>query len=257
MIPAPKTIYSEIMDEMFSCVIKTKSEFKIQSWKRKIEKVKAIDIFQYKILTVAMAGYENKNEEGIRVANTIFSLTRDLGKQAEAHRIIGNLFFQQGKFNEAFVAYWNAYDLTLDPEYYKAALSVATSFDLYDSRLRNMKSFDSEAKNLIDHELTLLESEISKISDLGFNINIYRDVLSAAYQVFFTHCAGRIVRKPNVTDANISCIFYNTDLDLETIGVLNDDMTNILVDMLDRYDYEELLKYPVLFTSEKYGVTAN
>lgn len=257
MIPAPKTIYSEIMDEMFSCVIKTKNEFKIQSWKRKIEKVKAVDIFQYKILTAAMAGYENKNEEGIKIANTIFALTNDIGRQAGIHRTVGNLFFHQGKFDEAFNSYWSAYELTLDPEYYIAALSVATSFDLYDSRLRNMKSFDSEAKNKIAQEIALLEREINKISELGLNINIYRDVLSAAYRVFFEHCIGRIIRKPNISDSSISCIFFNTDLSLEIVGVLNDDMTNALVDMLDKYDYEELLKYPVLFTSENYSNAVN
>ncbi|OTG82312.1 hypothetical protein B9T27_08740 [Acinetobacter sp. ANC 4648] len=61
IIPALQTISSEIINEMFSSVVNTTSEFRIHAWKLKIDKLKNVDLFEYKILTAILSAYVNNN----------------------------------------------------------------------------------------------------------------------------------------------------------------------------------------------------
>jgi len=253
MNPAPKTVYSDLLSEIFSGILKTKSEFKIQSWRRKAESLKAVDIFQYKLMLVILDTYINENDRARSAAEAALLLTQNESCKAMAYRVIGNCYMHQGLYKEALDSYWVAYKLTLDSTYFFAFFGTAASYDFYDERMNEMKSLNEDDKKYIKTELEGLNKEINKLENSNLNLEIYRDILSAAYTVFFSNCVGKIVRYPDVSDSNVSTILFNPELDLDTVGLLNDEMSNALVDLLEKYEYEELLKYPIIFTSDDYS----
>lgn len=254
MIPAPQTIYSDIVDEMFTNIVKTTSEFKIHSWKRKAENLKAVDIFQYKLLISILMAYENRNSDALKEARSIFPLATTPIKKAMLLKTIGNIHFHIiGGYLEAWNSYWEAYELTRDESYFECCLLVSTNFNLYDSRLEDMKSLNPETKDRVQSELEGLKVEIHKINSSNLNIEIYREILNYAYTIFFTYCNRQVTRFPNISDSNISTILFNTELNSDTVELLNDKMNDALVALLEKYDYEELLKYPILFTAEEYA----
>lgn len=257
MTPAPKTAYSEIVDEMFSNTWKTKQEFKIHSWKLRAEKLKNVSVFEYKLLTSILAAYENKNEEGIRIAKAALQLTEDSSMQASAYRCIGNMLFHLGRYESALDTYWNAYCISKNVFYFDICLSLAGNFILYDKRLEDMKSFDQDKRIKFQDKLSSIASELDMMTSSNIDLELYRTVLQTAYSIFFSHCSGMITRFSDTSDSNVTTILFNENLTLSAVEVLNDDMNKALVDLLDKYDYEELLKYPIIFTSESYSKVEN
>lgn len=253
MNPNPASIYSDLVDEIFSSNVKTKNEFKIRTWRRKAEKLKSVDVFQYKLMLSILDTYENKNAEAVKQAEAAILLTTDIGKKAMAHRVIGNCFTHMGNYKMAQDAFWCAYELTRNPEYFKSFFSTGTCYDFLDQRMFDMKSLSTDDKIKLNKTLEGLTLEIKKIEENNLNINVYRDVLSEAYKIYFANCSGRLTRYPTVTDSSLSSILFNPRLDLETIGLLNDEMNDALVSLLEKYDFDEILKYPVVFTSEDYS----
>ncbi|MCO8066096.1 hypothetical protein NI459_00290 [Acinetobacter schindleri] len=256
MNPALQTVYSDLIDEIFSNTVKTKNEFKIQSWRRKAEALRSVDIFQYKLMSAIIDTYENKNEKARQVTQSALLLTQDNSYKAMAYRVIGNSYAHEGNCKGAMDSYWNAYNLTMSPKYFYSFFNTGTTYDLYDGRMENMKSLSLSDQENIKKELTELKQEIEDILHSNINLEVYRDVLSAAYKVFFSHCAGSIIRFPSVSDSNVSTILFNPDLDLAIIEVLNDEMSSALVNLLDKYEYEELLNFPIIFSSEDYSKNA-
>ncbi|RZG63920.1 hypothetical protein EXE25_18235 [Acinetobacter bouvetii] len=254
MNPAVKTVYSDLVSEIFSSTVKTKSEFKIQSWRRKAESLKAVDVFQYKLMLAILDAYISENDRARSVAESALLLTQSESYKGMAYRVIGNCYAHQGLYREALDSYWAAYKVTLDSTYFFAFFGTAVSYDFYDERMNEMKSLNESDQKYIKTELSSLNKEISKLENSNLNLEIYRDILSSAYAVFFSSCAGKIIRYPDVSDSNVSTILFNPELDLATIGLLNDEMSNALVDLLEKYEYEELLKYPIIFTSDDYSI---
>lgn len=253
MNPAPKTVYSDLLSEIFSSVVKTKSEFKIQSWIRKAERLKSVDLFQHKLMLAILDTYRNENEKARSTAQAALLLTQSNLHKAMAYRVIGNCYSHQGLYKEALDAFWMAYKLTLDSTYFFAFFGTAASYDFYDERINDMKSLNEDDKKYVKTEIEDLKNEINKLENSNLSLDTYRDILSAAYTVFFSNCVGKITRYPDVSDSNVSTILFNPELDLKTVGLLNDEMNNALVDLLEKYDYEELLKYPIIFTSDNYS----
>ena len=63
---------------------------------------------------------------------------------------------------------------------------------------------------------------------------------------------SHVHRFVEVQDQQVSTILFNTDLDLDTVMLLNDGLNEELVNLLDSYEYEDLLKYPIIFTAENF-----
>ncbi|RSQ25093.1 hypothetical protein EA709_15020 [Acinetobacter baumannii] len=254
MNPSPKTVFSEIFDEMFANIVKTTNEFKIHSWKRRAEKIKEVDIFEYKLLISILLSYENKFSEALKMAESLLPITTSPIQRAMVLRTMGNInFIQLGGYLKSKDLYWEAYELTHDESYFQSCLLVATNFDLYDSRLEDMSTLNSSTKQEVQKKLNGLQEEINDINQHNLNIDIYREIMNHAYVIFFSHCSRQINRFPLISDSNISTILFNDELDISTVEFLNDKMNEALVNLLDKYDYEELLKYPVLFTAEDYS----
>lgn len=256
MNPALQTVYSDLINEIFSNIVKTKNEFKIRGWRRKAETLKSIDIFQYKLMLAIIDTYENKNEQARKAVHSALLLTQDNSYKAMAYRVIGNSYAHEGNCQKAMDSYWTAYTLTLSPKYFYSFFNTGSTYDLYDERMENMKSLSLDDQENIKKELAILKQEIEDIVNSNVNLEAYRDVLAAAYKVFFSYCAGGITRFPSVSDSNVSTILFNSDLDLSTIEVLNDEMSSALVNLLDKYEYEELLNFPIIFSSENYSKNA-
>lgn len=251
--PALQTVYSEIIDEMFSEVEKTTSEFKIHSWKRRAEKLKAVDTFQYKVLMAIISAYENDNSSGIRAINSALALTSNSSKKAMAYRCIGNMKFHMGRPQESLDAYWLAYQLTHEPSYFESFLSVVTNFVLYDPRIEDMKSLDQEKKAIFQERLANFLKETEDLQSSRLDVEMYRSILIEAFKIYFSYCSGEVHRLTINTDSHLSTILFNSELSLEVIGKLNDEMSEALVNLLDHYDYEEILKFPIIFTSEDHA----
>ena len=222
MNPAPKTVYLDLLSEIFSAVVKTKSEFKIRSWERKAESLKSVDLFQYKLMLAILETYRNENKKARSTTQAALLLTQSNVHKAMAYRVIGNSYTHQGNYRKAMDSYWTAYTLTLNPDYFYAFFNTGTSYDLYDERMNNMKSLNLNDQKIIKKELEDLKEEIQNLKNSNLNLDIYRDILSAAYAVFFSNCSGKITRFPSVSDSNISTIFFKPELDLDTIGLLID-----------------------------------
>ncbi|WP_111895937.1 hypothetical protein [Acinetobacter sp. MB5] len=252
MNPIPKSVYSDLLNEIFSSLVKTKSEIKIQAWRRKAESLGSVDLFQHKLMLSILDAYINKNEQAIKKAETALLLTQNNFYRGMAYRVIGNCYAHLGKYQQAMDAYWYAYETTKDPEYFYTFFQAATCYDFYDKRMLEMKSLKKDDqvrfKELLDH----LNSEIKKLETHNLNLDLYRDILSEAYKVFFANCSGKVTRFASVADSNVSSILFNPELNLETVGLLNDQMNDSLVNLLDKYEFDEILKYPIIFTSENY-----
>lgn len=253
MNPAPKTVYSDLLSEIFSVTVKTRSELKIQSWIRKAESLKSVDPFQYKLMLGIIETYKNENEKARSTAEAAILLTQSNAYKAMAYRVIGNSYTHQGDYRKAMDSYWSAYILTLNSDYFYTFFKTGTNYDLYDERMNQMQSLSLSDQNTISKELEGLKDDIQQLNNLNLNPDIYRDILSAAYSVFFSNCCGKITRFPSISDSNISTILYQPNLDLKTVGLLNDEMNDSLVNLLEKYEYDELLKYPIFFSSEDYS----
>ena len=252
MNPAPKTVYSDLLDEMFSGTVKTENTFKIQSWKRKAETLKSVSIFQYKLMTAILETYTNNNKGAASIAESALLLTQDKQLKAMAYRVIGNCHTHNGNPILALDAYWEAYNLTLDSTYFYDAFTVGTSYVLYDERMNDMKSLNQKDKDYIQDELQKLSDEIYTANSNNLNLSLYRDILSSAYKIYFSNCVGRVTRYPNISNNQIGTILFNPSWDFETVNLLNNQLNDALVVLLNKYDYEELLKYPIIFTSENF-----
>lgn len=252
MTPVLKTIDSDIKTEMFANVLKVTNGVKIHSWKIKAEKLKANERIKYEILKAILESYENKNDQAIATSNKTLLLTSNISIQASIYRNIGNMYTHVGDFLSAIDSYLQAYKLTLAPSYYDAALSIAKLYFVKDERLNDMKSFDHNKKIEIQESLLNLDRDLKEINLAGLNLEIYRDILNSAFTVFFKHCCDKLQRFLDISDSNLSTILFNPKLDLKTVELLNDEMNQELINLLDKYDYEDLLKYPILFSSENF-----
>lgn len=132
MIPALQTIYSEVLNEMFSSVVKTTNEFKIRSWKLKIDKLKSVDLFEYKLLTAILSAYINKNDEGIEIAKSAKHYASSNEDLARVYEAIGNMLFHKGCYVEAMDSFWEAYNLTKNIVYFQMFLAFSTNFAIHD-----------------------------------------------------------------------------------------------------------------------------
>lgn len=250
--PALQTVYSEIIDEMFSEVEKTTSEFKIHSWKRRAEKLKAVDIIQYKILIAIIQAYENNNSLGLDTLNSVLSLTRDVSHRAQVYRCIGNMQFHLGKTQEALDAYWDGYQLTHDSRFYDSFLSVVSNYVFYDQRIHDMKSLDCKKREIFTKKVETFLAELELLKANNLNVDVYRDILIEAFKIYFSYCSGQINRLTIVADSNLSTFLFNSKLSLDMVVKLNDEMSTALVGLLDKHDYDELLKFPIIFTAENH-----
>ncbi|WP_180025343.1 hypothetical protein [Acinetobacter sp. YH16049] len=250
--PALQTVYSEIIDEMFSEVEKTTSEFKIHSWKRRAEKLKTIDMFQYKVLIAIISAYENDNDLGIRLTKSALALTSNNSKKAMAYRCIGNMSFHIGAIQDSLDAYWTAYQLTYDPGYFASFIGIVTNFVLLDPRIEDMKSLDQQKKAIFQEKIANSIREIEDIEKNNLKLETYRSILVEAFKIYFSYCSGQIHRLTMNTDAHLSTLLFNPELSLELVGKMNEEMSEALVGLLDHYEYEEILKFPIVFTSENH-----
>lgn len=257
MIPALQTIYGEIIQEMFSSVVKTTNDIKIRGWRTKIGKLKDIDPFEYKLLSAILSAYVNNNDEGINIAESARALSNSVENHARIEEAIGNMLFHKGNFIEAMDSYWKAYDLTKDVGYFISFLATATNFATDDPRLELMKTINIEDRDSLNERLNMARYEQICLRKSGLDILVYRDVIKAAFTTFYLHCSGTLTRHPKYSDSNISTIIFNTELDVKTVGILNDHLSDKLVDLLEFHDFEELLKYPIIFTSEDYSAALN
>lgn len=254
MNPSPKTVFSEITEEMFLNVVKTTSEFKIQSWKRKAEKLKSVDIFKYKILISNILLYQNKVDEALSTAESLLPIATTPDERAKVLGAMGNIrSLQIGGYVKAKEYYWEAYELTQSEKYFESYFLLATNFYFYDSRLENMRALNIATKTSLQHKLRSFKEDINLINNNKLNIEVYRDILNHAYILFYNYCCRVFTRIPIVYDTSISTIVFNNELDTSIVEILNDEMSQILVGLLDKYEYEELLKYPIIFTAEDYN----
>lgn len=246
------TIDQEILTEMLSSVRKITNEVKIKRWKREAEKLRNVSMFNYKSLLGAIATYENNNIEAINYFDSAIALTQSTQNKAGTWSNIANTYAHLGDFSRAIDSMFKAFELTYSPEYYVHAFSICKLYYLNDDRLKIMKSLSPEQKKYYEESLQRLESTIEDFSNKNLNLDIYRAIIQKAFSVFFTYCNYRIHRFTEISDNNISTILFNVDLDIETVSLLNNDMNDALVDLLDTYEYDELLKYPIIFTSENF-----
>ncbi|WP_151826166.1 tetratricopeptide repeat protein [Acinetobacter junii] len=250
---SPQTIDKSIFDAMFSNVRKTSSIFKIESWKRDAEKIRSIDIYKYRSILGTIAAYENKYDEAINIFQSILLLTSDHGYQAMVHSNIANVLGHSGRYLEAINSYWKAFELSNNPSFFESFFNLCKIYYINDQRLTNMKSLDENKKKFYEQELLNLNNTHRQIiENTNLSIDLYREVLSVAFSVFFTHCNNQVNRFIEVNDSQISTILFNTDLDLETVMLLNDSINDKFLDLLDSYEYEELIKYPIIFTAENF-----
>ena len=250
---SPQTIDKSIFDAMFSNVRKTSSIFKIESWKRDAEKIRSIDIYKYRSILGTIAAYENKYDEAINIFQSILLLTSDHGYQAMVHSNIANVLGHAGRYLEAINSYWKAFELSNNPSFFESFFNRCKIYYINDQRLTNMKSLDENKKKFYEQELLNLNNTHRQIiENTNLSIDLYREVLSVAFSVFFTHCNNQVNRFIEVNDSQISTILFNTDLDLETVMLLNDSINDKFLDLLDSYEYEELIKYPIIFTAENF-----
>jgi len=257
MIPALQTIYSEVLNEMFSNVVKTTNEFKIRTWKLKIDKLKNVDLFAYKLLSAILSAYVNKNDEGIEIAKSAKHYASSNEDLAGVYEAIGNMLFHKGCYVEAMNSHWKAYDLTKNIDYFQTFLAISTNFAIYDPRLELMKSINIDERYFLIERIENSKIEQSCMEKSGLDIVLYREVITCAFKTFYTFCSGQLLRHPSYSDSNVSTILFNTGLDTNTVGLLNDRLSDAFVDMLDEHDFEDLLKYPVIFTSEDYTSAGN
>lgn len=249
-----KTIDSDIKAEMFANVLKVTNGVKIHSWKMKAEKLKDHERIKYEILKAIIKSYENKNDQAIETSKKTLLLTSNTSLQASIHRNIGNMYTHVGDFLNAIDSYWQAYRITLAPSYYDAALSIAKLYFVHDKRLYDMKSFDQKKKEEVQASLSDLDIDLQEIQAIDLNLDLYRDILSSAFTIFFRHCCDNLQRLLDISDSNLSTILFNPNLDLKTVELLNDEMNDELIKLLDKYDYEDILKYPVLFSAENFAL---
>lgn len=254
MTPALKTIDKDIKTEMFANVLKVTNGVTIHSWKMKAEKLKEHERVKYEILKAIIESYENNNDQAIATSKKTLLITSNISIQASIYRNIGNMYTHVGDFLNAIDSYWQAYKLTLAPSYYDAAISIAKLYFVQDERLNDMKSFDQKKKEEVQASLSNLELDLKEINNARLNVDIYRDILSSAFTIFFKHCCDNLQRLLDISDSNLSTILFNPKLDLKTVEILNDEMNEELIKLLDKYEYEDILKYPVLFSSENFGL---
>lgn len=254
MTPVLKTIDSDIKSEMFANVLKVTNGVKIHSWKMKAEKLKAHERIKYEILKAIIESYENKNDQAIETSKRTLLLTSNTSLQASIYRNIGNMYTHVGDFLNAIDSYWQAYKITLAPSYYDAALSIAKLYFVQDERLYDMKSFDQKKKEEVQASLLNLDIDLKEMQAIHLNLDLYRDILSSAFTIFFRHCCDNLQRLLDISDSNLSTILFNPNLDLKTVELLNDEMNEELIKLLDKYDYEDILKYPVLFSAENFAL---
>ena len=250
---SPQTIDTKIIDAMFTNVVKTSSVFKIESWKRDAEKIRSVDILKYKTILGTIAAYENKNDEALRLYRSILQLTTDTSYHAMTYGNIGNVLGHMGNYLGAVDSYWKAFELTNDPSYFSSFFKLCRIYYLDDQRLKNMKSLDKDKRSFFEAEfLKLQETRQEIIENNNLNLDLYREILKSAFSVFFKYCTNHVHRFVEVQDQQVSTILFNTDLDLDTVMLLNDGLNEELVNLLDSYEYEDISKYPIIFTAENF-----
>jgi len=250
---SPQTTDTKIFDAMFTNVVKTSSVFKIRSWKRDAEKIRSVDILKYKTILGTIAAYENKNDEALGLYRSILQLTTDTSYHAMTYGNIGNVLGHMGNYLGAIDSYWKAFELTKDASYFSSFFKLCRIYYLDDERLKNMKSLDKDKRSFFEAEFLKLEETRQEIMENNnLNLDLYREILKSAFSVFFKYCTNNVHRFVEVQDQQISTILFNTDLDLDTVMLLNDGLNEELVNLLDSYEYEDLIKYPIIFTAENF-----
>jgi len=216
-----------------------------------------VDLFEYKLLTAILSAYINKNDEGIEIAKSAKHYASSNEDLARVYEAIGNMLFHKGCYVEAMDLFWEAYNLTKNIVYFQMFLAFSTNFAIHDPRIEQMKSISIEERDSLIERIETSRIEQSCIEKSGLDIVLYREVINCAFTTFYTVCSGILLRHPSYIDSSVSTILFNTELDKNTVGLLNDKLSNALVDLLEKHDFEELLKYPVIFTSEDYTAAKN
>lgn len=251
---SPKTIDSNLVKAMFSSTRKTLNVFKIKSWRREAEKLKSVELLKYKTILATIDAYENKNDQAIALFKSILLLTNDQSYHAMTYANIANVLGHTGDYLGAIDYIWQAFDLTKDPYYFSEFLTLCSLYYKDDARRYEMSALDTEKRI---HFLTVIESIENDIKDIttntNFNLDLYREILKISYISFFKYCTNGMQRIVEINQSEIHTILFSTDLDLETVGLLNDEINEQLIGLLDSYEYEEILKYPILFTGENFA----
>jgi len=246
---SPKTIDSDLANAMFSSTRKTLNVVKIQSWRRKAEKLKSVDPLKYKSVLATIDAYENKNDQAIALFKSTLLLTTDRSYHAMTYANIANVLGHTGDYLGAMDYIWQAFDLTKEPCYFSEFLTLCSLYYKDDARRYEMSALDTEKRTHFLTVIELIENEIKNITT-NFNVDLYREILKLSHIAFFKYCTNGIQRIVEINQSEIHTILFSTDLDLETVGLLNDEINEQLIGLLDSYEYEEILKYPILFTAE-------
>lgn len=82
-----------------------------------------------------------------------------------------------------------------------------------------------------------------------FNTEIYVEVLRLACDLAIELGIFDVKRTTNIAEDQISNIFTTPCMGSSNNNLLNDLITDSLVRLSDKYSFEELLKYPVIFMS--------
>lgn len=251
MHPVPQSTYTEILEEIFANPVKTQKEFKIQSWRRKAQKLKDKDFFQGSMLNIVILAYENKNEEAIKLAKNLLPIARSIEEKDRVFEAIINCHVHLGLFHDAFEWIFKALDETKYMSNLYTAIRVMRSLTMFDKRIENhLKLIGNEQKEDLNHSVLKIYNDINSFKDLELNVEIYQKIIQKAFMIFYSHCHGGFDGMKEFGASCVSTILMNSKLDNETISKLNDEMVDALVELSDEYSYEELLKYPVIFTSE-------
>ncbi|ENV79515.1 MULTISPECIES: hypothetical protein [Acinetobacter] len=253
MNPTPKTVYSQLFDEMNSNLVKTTSEFKLHSWRRKINQLENVDYLEYKFAKSFLFLYENKFELALEEIDSLIAQTVDSEILSQCYFLKAIASVSHGKYIDAIEFSWLAFEYSRLMVYYSWMLSTASNFLIYDKRLEDMKSFNQDQIKTSSEALIAIEKNIKFFNINGFNLNLYRDLNSRIHSLFFSNCIGNLGTFTEQTDSGFITILFNKNLDLEMIEKLNDGVNEIQLSLLDDYDFDDILRYPVVFTSEDYG----
>lgn len=251
---SPKTIDSNLIKAMFFSTKKTSNVVKIQSWRREAEKLKLVNPLKYKTVLATIDAYENKNDKAIALFKSTLLLTNDQSYHAMTYANIANVIGHTGDYLKAIDYMWQAFDLTKDAYYFSEFLTLCSLYYKDDARRYEMSALDTEKRIHFQSVIESIEKDIKDITtNTNFDLDLYREILKISYISFFKYCTNGMQKIMEINQSEIHTILFSTDLDLETVGLLNDEVNEKLIGLLDSYEYEEILKYPILFTAENFA----
>lgn len=251
MHAVPQTIYTELLDEILASTVKIQGEFKIQSWKHRAKALKEKDFFQWSMLNIIILVHENKAEEAIRSAKNLFPLAKSTQEKHQVFQAMVNAHVHLGLFSEAIDWDSRAFIETKQLDRLHSVTKIMRSFCVFDERIQDhLKSVGTKQRESLAKILSQTQRDINSFESSGLDKNIYQKIIQKAFMIFYSHCHGGFDGMKEFGASCVSTILMNSKLDNETISKLNDEMVDALVDLSDEYSYEELLKYPIIFTSE-------